>query len=133
MKLHKVVLSAVAAFALAATATSASAGGRSLKDEPAYKSWSGFYIGAQAGWGWADVNSEFVTAGGAPLGANDSVNIDSGILGVQVGYQHQFGKLVLGVEANAIALLDPDGVELHHEHTRLLPVGGDGPRQDLDL
>jgi outer membrane immunogenic protein len=37
------------------------------------------------------------------------VNIDPCILGVQVGYQHQFGKLVLGVEANAIAMLEPDG------------------------
>jgi opacity protein-like surface antigen len=74
MKLQKVVLSAVAACALAATATSASAGGRSLKDAPAYQSWSGFYIGAQAGWGWADVNSDFVNAGGAPLGFSDSVN-----------------------------------------------------------
>ena len=42
MKLHKVALGAVAAFALAATATSASAGGRgSLKDDRPF-SWSGF-------------------------------------------------------------------------------------------
>ena len=64
-------------------------------------SWSGLYFGAHAGWAWADVDSEFVTATGVPLGLNDSVDRDAPVVGGQIGIQHQFGLFVVGIEGSA--------------------------------
>jgi outer membrane immunogenic protein len=101
-------LTALAALAFASTA--ADAGGYrdrgSLKDEGyPYVSWSGLYVGVHAGWQWSQIDNHFIPPGST----NDlSVNQDSGIAGVHVGYQHQFGALVLGVEANFTGSIDDD-------------------------
>ena len=70
--------------------------------------WGGLYFGVQAGWAWADVDSQFVTAGGLPLGASDSVSLDAPIAGGQIGIQHQFGQFVLGVEASGVFSYNDD-------------------------
>jgi outer membrane immunogenic protein len=57
--------------------------------------WSGVYFGANSGWAFADIESNFVPAGTG----NDSVDHDAQIVGGQLGIQHQFGNIVLGVEA----------------------------------
>jgi outer membrane immunogenic protein len=61
--------------------------------------WSGFYIGGNAGGGWAQTRSDF-SVGGAPAFAAAS-NVLSGVLGGgQLGFNVQNGAGVFGVEAD---------------------------------
>lgn len=66
---------------------------------PAFN-WTGFYVGAQAGYGFGETSSSFsgFDAGDTP----PSVSPDGGgiVLGGQAGYNYQFGILVAGVEAD---------------------------------
>jgi outer membrane immunogenic protein len=74
------------------------------------QNWGGFYFGAQAGWAWADIDSTFVNAAGTSLGLSDSTDHGTAIYGGQIGLQHQFGNIVLGVEAGvASAFQNDDG------------------------
>ena len=65
--------------------------------------WTGFYLGAQAGYSWGkdDVcqyfNGVLAVDGCRDLGANSFVG------GVHAGYNLQFGQIVLGVEADVEA------------------------------
>ena len=97
MKLHKVALSAVAAFALAAAGTSAMAGGRgSLKDDDKRPfSWTGFYIGGHIG----VLKGDTATVA-CPGGICVNEDPEGVVAGVQIGYQHQFQHLVVGVEGD---------------------------------
>jgi len=104
MKLRKVVLGAVAAFALVATATSASADGMrrgSAKDYERPFSWTGFYVGLHVGAGWSEVDWKFV--GNTPSDHSG----DGMFIGGQVGYNWQAGGIVLGIEADgSLAAID---------------------------
>ena len=74
--------------------------------------WTGFYVGANAGWGWRDNNNNngiFVPAGtfAAPfggvagtLGTGNGDDEDGFVGGGQIGYNFQFGAFVVGVEAD---------------------------------
>ncbi|HEV7256019.1 MAG TPA: outer membrane protein [Mesorhizobium sp.] len=67
--------------------------------------WTGFYVGLHAGYGFGDTETEYYigddafgnTAGFEP---NQDYDIDGFLGGVQVGYNHQINNLVLGVEAD---------------------------------
>src|SRR5262249_30368569 len=62
-------------------------------------SWTGFYLGANLGGGWADIERQYTPIPGvapAQLHLNQHASGVRG--GGQLGYQHQFGSLVLGVE-----------------------------------
>ena len=100
MKLHKVALRAVAAFALAATATSASAGGRgSLKDDRPF-SWSGFSIGVHAGYGFEGSGDRTtLTDGSSASSTHDSVasSTEGAFAGVSLGKDWQVGNVVYGI------------------------------------
>src|SRR4051794_4160855 len=66
---------------------------------PAYVpfSWTGFYIGGNVGYGWADASAT-VTALGVTATGTDNLN---GIVGGgQLGYNWQSGSLVWGIEAD---------------------------------
>lgn len=82
--------------------------------------WTGIYVGANAGYGWGNNNARLhiprdagsqtffrpaVTAGAVP----GSIGIDQAgfIGGVQVGYNRQFNKFVLGLETEI------DGANIH--------------------
>ena len=68
----------------------ASAPGQAL----AVSTWTGPYAGLNAGWGFGKVTDPYVTP---VLGSTKT----SGVLGgLQVGYNHQAGDFVLGVEAD---------------------------------
>jgi outer membrane immunogenic protein len=57
--------------------------------------WSGVYFGVHSGWQWSDYNTaytNFTTSWG--------VNHDSPVVGGQIGIQHQFGQVVLGIEGD---------------------------------
>ncbi len=80
------------------------------KDGPAYvpaNAWTGFYIGANGGYGWSAGNAKVSAAASTPvesamLSNSAAKNFDSngGFGGGQIGYNWQHGQLVLGVEAD---------------------------------
>ena len=96
-------LATLAAAVIAGVGIAQADGAAARKAAPvaAPTSWSGLYFGAHAGWAWADVDSDFVTADGVRLGINDSVERDAPVVGGQIGIQHQFGHIVVGIEASA--------------------------------
>jgi outer membrane immunogenic protein len=60
--------------------------------------WSGFYTGTQAGYGWGDVSNSF-QVGGAPV-AQPDYRIRGGVGGSHAGFNLQYGQFVLGVEGD---------------------------------
>jgi opacity protein-like surface antigen len=58
-------------------------------------SWSGLYFGVHSGWQWSDIN---VQNPAFPPGV--TVDHDSPVVGGQIGLQHQFGLIVVGVEGS---------------------------------
>jgi outer membrane immunogenic protein len=58
---------------------------------PPVFTWTGFYVGANAGYGWGNANNN--------VGAN-LADIDGFVGGGQVGYNYQMGQFVLGLEAD---------------------------------
>jgi outer membrane immunogenic protein len=96
--------------AIALGATMAMVGAASAADLPrtSYKapamvaaplfSWTGFYVGANLGYGWSDGNGNLTVAG---LGTGALTGSGDGILGGgQAGYNWQTGPWVFGVEAD---------------------------------
>jgi len=73
----------------------------SIKDEPIpvhVFSWTGFYIGTQIGYGWADVDAQ-----SGPLGGFDqsyAYDADGALGGGHIGYNWQHGRWVFGIEAD---------------------------------
>ena len=64
--------------------------------------WTGFYAGVNAGWGWRDNEREPVILGGAVPGTLlfDSEDDGGFVGGAQIGYNYQIGSFVVGVEAD---------------------------------
>jgi outer membrane immunogenic protein len=103
-------------------ASSASAADMAVKARPApppmvapVYDWTGFYIGANGGWGSSHNCWDFVTVDGAVVrdGCRDS---SGGIIGGQVGYRWQVSQFVFGLEAQGdwadlsgsrVSLIDP--------------------------
>ncbi len=85
--------------------------------------WSGFYVGVNAGWGWRDDDEESVILGGAAPGTLIFPdNGDGGFVGGgQIGYNYQIGSFVVGVEAD-IQWADTD----EGEDVRFVPAGAPG-------
>jgi outer membrane immunogenic protein len=61
--------------------------------------WSGFYIGANGGWGSSHNCWDATTAGGTFLGAEGCHDSDGGTVGGQIGYRWQASQFVFGLEA----------------------------------
>ncbi|CAN7493565.1 porin family protein [Mesorhizobium amorphae] len=57
-------------------------------------SWTGFYVGAQAGGGWNDSHWSGTTF--IPFNTNGS----GGVFGGQIGYNYQINQFVIGIEGN---------------------------------
>jgi len=117
--MKKVLLSTVALIAFAAPAAAADLAARPyVKAPPApiavVYDWTGFYIGANGGWGssrkcWDFVDPVF----GGPEGCHDATG---GTAGGQIGYRWQTGTWVIGLEAQGnwadfkgsnLSLIDP--------------------------
>ena len=62
--------------------------------DPAIFSWTGGYVGVQIGYGWAEVDRDSIA------GFAYSFSADGGLAGVHVGYNHQWNRLVLGIEGD---------------------------------
>ncbi len=76
--------------------------------------WTGFYIGANGGWGQSRGCVDFVTAAGTL--ASGCADRSGGLIGGQLGYRWQTNQFVLGVEAQGdwaeikntrVSLIDP--------------------------
>jgi outer membrane immunogenic protein len=96
--MKKYLLASVAALGIVAAGAASAADLPSRKGPvaapvylpPAF-TWTGFYVGANAGYGWGNVNAN----GWANVG-----DLDGFVGGGQVGYNYQMGQFVLGVEAD---------------------------------
>lgn len=70
---------------------------------PVYN-WTGFYVGAHAGWIWSDIDvSQNYLPSPAAFGAGPfgySQDADGGMLGGQIGFNYQISNWVLGIEAD---------------------------------
>jgi outer membrane immunogenic protein len=82
---------------------------------PVIYNWSGFYIGANGGWGQSRNCWDFVTALGAVV-ADGCTDRSGGVVGGQLGYRWQTGGWVFGLEAQGdwadlsrtrVSLFDP--------------------------
>ncbi|HEY5797383.1 MAG TPA: outer membrane protein [Bosea sp. (in: a-proteobacteria)] len=73
---------------------------------PAF-TWTGLYVGAQAG--WAQTRTELTPgaaiAGQAAVTSLPSLNRDGAAVGLLVGYNYQIGQLVLGAEIDGSAFI----------------------------
>jgi outer membrane immunogenic protein len=84
-------------------ASSASAADMAVKARPApppvvpIYDWTGFYIGANGGWGNSHNCWDFVTVGGA-VARDGCRDASGGIIGGQIGYRWQTGQFVFGLE-----------------------------------
>lgn len=68
---------------------------------PPVYSWTGFYLGANGGYGWASSSgTTTVVVPGAAATGTSSGNTNGGVAGGQVGYNYQIGAFVLGAEAD---------------------------------
>src|SRR5665213_3175619 len=61
--------------------------------------WTGFYIGVNAGGGWAKQDNSLETTAGALIQQN-STKLDGAVGGGQIGYNWQVNQIVFGVEAD---------------------------------
>jgi outer membrane immunogenic protein len=99
MKMKKVLLVTASLIALGAAmpAMAADLAARPYTKAPpmiaAVYDWSGFYIGANGGWGSSHNTWDFV--GGGSEGSHDATG---GVVGGQIGYRWQTGTWVFGVE-----------------------------------
>ncbi|MCO5091121.1 outer membrane protein [Bosea sp. (in: a-proteobacteria)] len=103
--MKKYLLASVAALGLVAAGAASAADLPSRKGPvaaPVYMppvfTWTGFYVGANAGYAWGDVNASSVWAGPVWLGSLG--NLDGFTGGGQIGYNYQMGQFVLGAEAD---------------------------------
>src|SRR5205814_7565266 len=61
--------------------------------------WTGFYLGANAGGGWANAKSDF-SFGGNPAFASATNSLVGALGGLQLGYNWQRGPAVFGLETD---------------------------------
>jgi outer membrane immunogenic protein len=98
--MKRILLATVALTAFAATASAADLPARMVTKAPAYVTgynWTGFYAGANLGYGWATASST-ATFGGVT--ATESERLKGVVGGGQVGYNWQTGNVVFGLEAD---------------------------------
>ena len=130
MRTRCVTLVAAAGLSLA-LAHSASAADLSMPPiykapPPAYFSWTGWYVGANGGYGWGQT-SHTATTGvtgipGLPGLTTGNFNTRGGVAGGTVGYNYQMGNWLLGAEA------DLDWSNIQGTFNGVVPIPG-GPRR----
>jgi outer membrane immunogenic protein len=100
-KMKKILLSSVALLGLTAGAMAADLPSRRapapiVAAVPLF-TWTGFYVGVNAGYGWSTNDSNVFVPGIGFVGGND----DGGFVGgAQAGYNYQIGQFVLGLEGD---------------------------------
>src|SRR3954453_16480883 len=79
---------------------------------PVIYNWSGFYIGANGGWGQSHNCLDFVTLVG-PVFSDGCADRSGGLAGGQIGYRWQTNQFVFGLEAQG------DWADLKSSHISL--------------
>src|SRR5437879_4586733 len=106
------------ALGMAAPASAADLAARPYTKAPpmvaAIYDWSGFYVGANGGWGSSHKCWDFVSPGVGTLVAEGCHNATGGVAGGQIGYRQQTGAWVWGFEAQG------DWADLNGSNTSLL-------------
>ncbi|UVF20789.1 porin family protein [Microvirga terrae] len=98
--MKKILLASVALFGFAGAASAADLPVRSAPPAPIVAAvpvftWTGFYVGVNAGYGWNTNDS--ITVGGVRFDLDD----DGGFVGgAQAGYNYQIGSFVVGLEGD---------------------------------
>lgn len=94
--------------ALALVATVAAAADLPMPVEPmpaaapmAGYDWTGFYVGAFGGFGWGEVDADFIIPPGGAVIGNATYDVDGFIAGGQIGADWQWNWVVLGVRGDA--------------------------------
>jgi len=127
--MKKFLLGTVALVALAAPAAGADLAARPYTKAPpmiaAVYDWSGFYIGANGGWGSSHNSWDFTTPGGVFVGSEGSHDATGGVAGGQIGYRWQSGTWVFGLEAQG------DWADLKGSNQSLL-IGGFSNQSKID-
>ena len=114
MKAHILSLLAATAISTAAVSVASAADlpARAAPPAPIFAAapvftWTGFYAGVNAGWGWRDDDEESVvlTGPGIPAGLAGTLDFENGddggfVGGGQIGYNYQIGSFVVGLEAD---------------------------------
>lgn len=72
----------------------------SIAAAPVAYEWSGFYAGAQLGYGWGHVKSHDAEIGNGFSDWADSWNSNGVLGGIHLGYNKAFNSIVLGAEAD---------------------------------
>jgi outer membrane immunogenic protein len=103
-KMKKFLLGTVALVAMATSASAADLAARPYTKAPApmmvaMYDWSGFYIGANGGYGSSRKCWDFTTPAGAFLGAEGCHDATGAVAGGQIGYRWQASAWVFGLEA----------------------------------
>jgi len=102
MKKILLSVSALAALGMVTPASAADLPQRAYKAPPPMIApiydWSGFYIGANGGWGESRSCADFLTAGGL-VTAEGCSSRSGGLFGGQLGYRWQASQWVFGLEA----------------------------------
>ena len=99
--MKKILLSTVALIGLTVTAAAADLPSRKapamVAPVPVF-TWTGFYVGVNAGYGWGNDNNDAVD----PLNGNFGGGGNDGgfVGGAQLGYNYQMGMFVLGAETD---------------------------------
>jgi outer membrane immunogenic protein len=100
--MKKFLLGTVALIAFAAPAAAADLAARPYTKAPAFVAavydWSGFYIGANGGWGSSRKCWDSVTPAGAFFANEGCHDATGGTAGGQIGYRWQSGTWVFGIE-----------------------------------
>ena len=112
------VLATVGLVALVGMTAPASAADMAVKAPPpaplpVIYNWSGFYIGANGGWGQSRSCWDFVTPAGVAF-AEGCRERSGGLVGGQIGYRWQASQWVFGLEAQG------DWADLSHQRVSLL-------------
>src|SRR5436190_3456848 len=97
--MKKILLSAIALAALTGSATAADMAVKAAPPPmvvPVYN-WTGFYIGANGGWGQSHNCWDYVLPG--PVFSDGCRDRSGGLLGGQIGYRWQSNQFVFGLEA----------------------------------
>ena len=75
--------------------------------------WTGFYVGAQVGYGWNANDNDIVLPGGFVVQSGDfGDNGDGFLAGVHAGYNYQVGSFVLGAEGDVEGVFGDDDDDL---------------------
>jgi outer membrane immunogenic protein len=100
--MKKILLGTLGLFAIAAPAVAADLPARTYKAPPPMVmpvyDWTGFYIGANGGWGDSRNCWGIVPVAGALI-PDGCLSKSGGLIGGQVGYRWQMGQAVFGLEA----------------------------------